>query len=112
MFGQLLAAAGSRRQTFDALVRHVAASSVDAVRTQVIDRVIGMGPAEARGYIRGRGGRELRRQARLTIRRHTEVNPAWEPLLAQRAADRVAAMLLRELSAVVVRGGSFPLRAA
>ena len=112
MLGQLLAAAGSRRQALDALVRHVAAASVDAIRTQVVDRVSGMGPAEARGYIRGRGGRELRRQARLAIRRHPEVDPAWEPMLAQRAADRVAAMLLREFSAVVVRAGASPRRAA
>jgi hypothetical protein len=103
MIGQLLAAAGSRRKAFDALVGHVAAASVDAVRTLVVDRVIGMGPAEARGYIRGRGGRILRRQARLTVRRHTNADPTWETLVAQRASDRVAAQLLREFSAVMVR---------
>ncbi len=105
MLGQLLVARGSRRQTFDALVRHVAAVSVDAVRTLVVDRVIGMGPAEARGYIRGRGGRELRLQARLTVRRHTEIDPSWESMIAQRASDRVAAMLLREFSGVMIRAG-------
>ena len=40
MFGQLFAAASSRRDTFEALVRHVAAASVDTVRTQVIDAVL------------------------------------------------------------------------
>jgi hypothetical protein len=106
MFGQLFSAAGSRRQTFDALVRHIAAASVDAVRSLVVDRAVGMGPTEARGYIRGRGGREVRKQTRLSLQRHAEADPAWETLLAQRAADRVAAMMLRELATVVVRSGA------
>jgi hypothetical protein len=106
MFGQLFSAAGSRRQTFDALVRHIAAASVDAVRSLVVDRAVGMGPTEARGYIRGRGGREVRKQTRLALQRHADADPAWETLLAQRAADRVAAMMLRELATVVVRSGA------
>jgi hypothetical protein len=110
MFGQLFSAAGSRSQKFDALVRHVAAASVDAVRSLVIDRVMSMGPTEARGYIRGRGGREVRRQTRLALQRHAEADSVWETLLAQRAADRVAAMMLRELATVVVRGAGMNRR--
>jgi hypothetical protein len=106
MFGQLFSAAGSRRQMFEAMVRHVAAASVDVVRSLVIDRAIGMGPTEARGYIRGRGGLEVRKQTRLALSRHADVDPEWETLMAQRAADRVAATMLRELGTGVVRSGA------
>jgi hypothetical protein len=106
MFGQLFSEAGSRRQMFEAMVRHVAAASVDVVRSLVIDRAIGMGPTEARGYIRGRGGLEVRKQTRLALSRHADVDPEWETLMAQRAADRVAATMLRELGTGVVRSGA------
>jgi hypothetical protein len=91
---------------FEAMVRHVAAASVDVVRSLVIDRAIGMGPTEARGYIRGRGGLEVRKQTRLALSRHADVDPEWETLMAQRAADRVAATMLRELGTGVVRSGA------
>jgi hypothetical protein len=98
MIGQLLRAAGSRRRTIDALVRQVAEASADVVVDIVADKLAGMGPCEARGYIRARAGREVRRRAWLAVRREAELSGAWEAI-AVRASDRVPPLVMRRLSA-------------
>ena len=98
MLGQLFGAQSSRRRAFEELVRHVAEVSVERVCQMVGSSTLGMGPSEARGYIRGRAGREIRRQARLAVWRHSEADASWENDVAVRAADRVAPLVMRQLA--------------
>jgi hypothetical protein len=105
MLGQFFAAARSRRQAIDALVRQVAEASVAGVCTLVAERVAEMGPFEARGYIRGRAGREIRRQARLVLGRRPAVEQAWQSVVVARATDRLPALTLRQLAAETLRTG-------
>jgi hypothetical protein len=93
------ALAARRRRSIDALVRHVAESSVEAVCQLVIDRVQEMPLCEARGYVRARASREIRRQARQAFANHPGVDPAWEPLVVLRATERVAPLALRRILA-------------
>lgn len=112
MIRHLLTAARSRRQAFDALVRYVAEASVDGAVALVGNTTADMSPAEARGYIRGRAGREVRRQARIALARRPEAAPQWAEALAHRAAERVPALVLRRLAAATDRKGATRGRAA
>jgi hypothetical protein len=112
MIRQLLAGAGVRRGTIDALVRQVAEASVEVVCRMTADQVIGMGPCEARGYIRGRAGREIRRQARVALSRHMGVDAAAAAAIVARAADRVPSLVLRRLTAAFQRVAAPQRRAA
>jgi hypothetical protein len=87
-----------RRRSLDALVRHVAESSVEAVYRLVADRIESMSVCEARGYVRARAGREIRRQARLAFSNQPGLNQAWETLVVLRATERVAPLAMRQLS--------------
>ncbi len=112
MIGQLLRAARSRRQAIDALVRQVAEASLEGVCRLAADRVTGMSPCEARGYIRGRAGREIRRQTRLALARHAGVDASWHAVIVARAADRLPPLALRKLSATATCAGVPQQRAA
>lgn len=99
MLERQFAVAARRRRAIDTLVGRVAEASVEAVCQLVGDRISLMGVCEARGYVRARAGREVRRQARLAFSAQPGVNTAWEPLVVLRAAERVAPMALRQLAA-------------
>ena len=111
MLGHVLGVARSRRLAIEGIVEQVALASVDAAWQTSFDRVAGMSACEARGYIRARGGCEIRRQARLAVEPLPELASAWETI-ALRASDRVASLVLRRLSAVTPRARSAPGRAA
>jgi hypothetical protein len=111
MLGQYFAAARSRRQAIDALVRQVTDASVAHVGALVAERVAEMGPFEARGYIRGRSGREIRRQARLVLSRRPAAEQAWASIVVARAADRLPTLTLRHLAAAAA-STSLPQRQA
>lgn len=111
MIGQLLGAARTRR-TIDGLVEHVANASLENASRLTADRTTGMSPWEARGYVRARAGREVRRQARMALESHPELASAHEAI-ARRASDRVASLVLRRLSAAASpRNRVAPRRAA
>ena len=74
--------------------------------------IVGMGPCEARGYIRGRAGREIRRQARLAVSRHIGVDAAAVAAIVARASDRVPSLVLRRLTAAFQRVGATQRQAA
>jgi hypothetical protein len=112
MMGQIFHAAVLRRQAIDALARHVAEASVETVIPLVARRVSAMGPCEARGYIRARAGREIRRQARLALPHVDMAGPSWEAAVIARASDRVAPLVLRRLAATPVNVGVATSRAA
>lgn len=99
MLGHLFGAQGSRRRAFEELVRHVAEVSVEKTCILVGDRTAGMGLSEARGYIRARAGKEIRRHARLAVARSIEADADWENAIAVRASDRLAPLVMRQLAA-------------
>jgi hypothetical protein len=97
---------GVRRRLLDALVRQVADDSLDAVCRLVAARVETMTLCEARGYIRARAAREVRRQVRAAIARHPVAQASWELPLVVRATERVAPLALREIIGARLRSGS------
>lgn len=97
MLRQLFRLPGSRSKAIETLVREVAEASADAVLQVVRGHVAGMGPFEARGYIRARAGVTVRRHARVAASRQTDLAMPWETIAAH-ASERVAPLVLRKLS--------------
>jgi hypothetical protein len=91
--------AARRRRSLDSLVRQVAEASVEAVCLLVGERIESMTLCEARGYVRARAGREIRRQARAAFANQPGMDPVWETLVVLRAAERIAPLALRKLTA-------------
>jgi hypothetical protein len=107
------------RRSLDAMVRQVAELSVDAVCRLVADRVASMTVSEARGYTRARAAKEIRRQTRLVLPQHMAADADWQRAVIVRATDRVAPLVLRQLTTARIRqaelrlfGGSSQRRAA
>jgi hypothetical protein len=98
MLRQLFAAARSRRQAIDALVRQISEASAAAVEPLVRRRVARMSPCEARGYIRARAGVDIRRRTRAAVAARTDVAMPWE-MIAARASERVGGLVQRRLAA-------------
>jgi hypothetical protein len=103
MLRQFFAARRSRRATFDALVRYVVEASVERVAAIVAESIVNMGLCEARGYIRGRSGLEIRRHARQAVARRADVPADWERHVAVAAAERIAPLVMRRLAAAPPR---------
>jgi hypothetical protein len=99
MLRQLFRIPGSRSKSIEAVVRQVAEASANSVLQLVRGRVAGMGPFEARGYIRAHAGVTIRRHARLAASRQTDLATPWETIAAH-ASERVAPLVLRKLSEV------------
>jgi hypothetical protein len=86
-----------RRRMVESLARHVAEMSLEPICRLVADRVATMSLCEARGYIRARSAREIRRQARLALATQPAADAAWELPVVLRATERVAPLALRRL---------------
>jgi hypothetical protein len=112
MLERRFAVAARRRRVLDALVRRIAEASVEAICQLVGDRTMSMSVCEARGYVRARAAREIRRQARIAFAQQPGVDAAWEPLVVLRATERVAPLALRQLSAARSRQVESQRRAA
>ena len=89
---------GASRRALDALVRHVAEVSVEAVCRLVGNRIDAMSVCEARGYIRARASMEIRRQTRVACAHLSGVDAARQLLIVQRATERVTPQVLRHLA--------------
>ena len=80
----------------EALAKQVA----DASHAPAIQLVAGslseLSLAEARGYVRARCGRLVRRQTRLAIHGHPEATAAWAPVVVDIATERLIAQVLRD----------------
>jgi len=100
MFDRPFGVAARRRQTLDALVRHVAEASVEAICRLVEDRIQTMGPCEARGYVRARAAREIRQQTRLAFSQQPGIDASWELLVVVRSTERVIPLAMRRLAAM------------
>jgi hypothetical protein len=112
MLRQFFAAARSRRLALDALVRQVAEASVENTLRLVGDRVAGMSPCEARGYIRARARREVRRQAKTALLTRSATERQWESILVSRAAECMPSLTLRRLAAASIHANATQRRAA
>jgi hypothetical protein len=99
MFHRSQILAARRRRALEALVMQVVELSAAAVCDLVADRLEGMSVCEARGYIRARAGREIRRQTRAAFTRQPGLNIGWELLVVLRASEKVGPVVLRQLSA-------------
>ena len=100
MFELSYGVAARRRRTLDALVRHVAEASVEAICRLVEDRIQSMGPCEARGYVRARAAREIRQQTRLAFSQQPGIDAGWELLVVVRSTERVVPLAMRQLTAM------------
>jgi hypothetical protein len=100
MLNQLLSALPWRRErSQDALARQIAELSIDDVCAAVSQSLWGMSLCEARGYIRARSLPAVRQHSALVLGRLSDVPAAWEPAIVVKAADRVAPLALRRLTA-------------
>ena len=89
----LKAASGSK---IDALSRQVAELSVEDVCRDVAGNIEGMSFSEARGYVRARAMRAVRKQARLAITRHPSAHCNWLDQVARSATERLIPQVLKE----------------
>ncbi len=80
----------------DALSRQVADSSVESVCQLVCGHIESMTFSEARGYVRARAGRIVRKQTRLVISRHARTKQAWEDAVTRAATEQLVPLVLRQ----------------
>lgn len=91
---KLFGAASASR--VNALSRQVADLSLESVCQLVSDSVESMTFSEARGYVRARSARVVRRHARLAISRHPGADLAWTDEVARTAIERIVPQVLRQ----------------
>ena len=106
---QLLSAASSSK--IDALSRQVAELSVEEVCQTVAGHVEGMTFSEARGYVRARAIRSVRKQSRLAISRHPNAKLQWLDEVARAAAERLVPAVLRQTGVGVPNAAKLRLAA-
>jgi len=80
----------------DSLVRQVADLSLESVCQLVSGHVEGMTFSEARGYVRARARRVVRKQARLVISPYPAAEQAWVDVIARRATEQLVPLVLRQ----------------
>jgi len=95
----------------DAISRQVAELSLDSVCDLVCDRVDSMSLSEARGYVRARAARIVRRHAHFAIVRHAGVDVAWTDQVARMAIERMVPHVLRKTGVGVPKAATIRLAA-
>jgi len=91
---KLLRTASSGR--IDALSRQVADLSLESVCQLVSGHVESMTFSEARGYVRARAGRVVRKQAQSTIRHQPHAKQAWVEAVTRAATEQIVPLVLRQ----------------
>ena len=91
---ELLGAGSSRR--IDALSRQVADLSLESVCQLVVGQVEGMTFSEARGYVRARAVRLVRKQARMAISRQPGADQSWVEAVTRAATEQIVPLVLRQ----------------
>lgn len=94
-FAQLLGAASSSR--LEALSRQVADQSVEEVCSAVRGQVEAMSFSEARGYVRARATRAVRKQARVAIAQQAGGSELWLEPITRMAVERVVPQVMRKI---------------
>ncbi|MCG8448218.1 MAG: hypothetical protein MI725_01385 [Pirellulales bacterium] len=102
--------ATSARKT-DALVKQVVDASIAGVCQRVAQHIDAMSLFEARGYVRARAARVVRRQTRLAINHLPEDNSAWSETIVRAATERLLPVVLQRMSVGIPRSSSLPIAA-
>ncbi len=80
----------------DAVVRQVAEESLDDVSQLVAGRTNGMNFSEARGYLRARASKIVRRRTRIVLAKSPEFKPSELAKIAQLATERLVPLVIRQ----------------
>ncbi len=84
------------KSQIDALAHLVADESLESVCQLVSGHVESMTFSEARGYVRARAGRIVRKQARAAINRQPGAEEAWVDAIAHGATEQIVPLVLRQ----------------
>jgi len=95
----------------DALARQVAELSVENVCQLVSAQVEAMSFSEARGYVRARARRVVRRHTALAITRQPGAEPSWADAIVGLAVERLVPVVLRQTGVGVPKMAA-PIRLA
>ncbi len=87
---------GSALRRREALSRQVAERCVESVCQLVSPQVEPMTFSEARGYIRARAARLVRKQARQVINQYPDAELAWVDAVARAATEQLVPLVLRQ----------------
>jgi len=109
LFAKLIPAVPAAKA--DALARQVVEASLSAATELVAEQTSEMTLSEARGYVRARCGRIVRRQTRLAINRHPDANSTWTNTVVRIATERLVPLVLRESKVGVPRSTQLPAAA-
>lgn len=93
-FVKLLGAASSAQ--IDALSRQVADLSVEDVCSAVRGQIEAMTFSEARGYVRARAARVVRKRTRQVISTQASVRPELVAEITRTATERIVPLVLRQ----------------
>ncbi len=80
----------------EVVARQVVDSSLASATQLVAADLAEMSLSEARGFIRARCGRLLRRHTRMAINNHAEADICWTPQVLRMATERLIPVVLRE----------------
>lgn len=80
----------------EALARQVVDTSRAGATQLVTAELAEMSLSEARGFVRARCGRLLRRHTRMAINNHPEANHGWTPQVLRIATEQLIPVVLRE----------------
>ncbi len=96
----------------EALSRQVAELSLESVCQLVGNQVEFMTFSEARGYVRARASRIVRKQSVLVLHRQPGTDPAWLDAVAGAATERLVPVVLRQTGVGVPKLPKTALRLA
>ena len=95
----------------EALARQVAELSLESATALVTGKMDGMSLSEARGYVRARATRIVRRQTRIAIIGHPQALSCWSEPIVRQATEKLVPLVLRA-EAVGLPSGKSPRLAA
>lgn len=87
----------------DSLIKQVTEASIAGVCEDVAAEIDTMSLSEARGYIRARAARVVRKQTRLAISRQAKPHSICSHSVARAATERLIPTVLREMKVGVPR---------
>ena len=95
----------------EALIKQVADASIAPVCERLAEEMDAMSLPEARGYIRARAARVVRRETRIAINRLPKTEVVCSEVIIRSATEKLVPLVLRQLSVGVPRSSSLPMAA-
>ena len=96
----------------DQLVKQVSEASIASVCERVAQHIEEMSLSEARGYVRARAARVVRRETRLAISRlSSNVDASQADNVVRAATERLVPVVIRRMSVGVPRSAALPMAA-